>query len=163
MHTSSKSANSDSITIVSENEDFYSAIRKFETLAFRFLEKSEDENLLTSCQVIGYEVIKIVYQENGNNELSVTLQINDNGIQMKFCLDQDAFILLKDQIRGDGYLKNKLAFICDNYVIDESIKSLTCFFDEKSFNRQLSSDRILTLKKYMNKKNINTTKFHDSI
>ncbi len=163
MHISSKSVILDSIIISSEAGDFYSAIRSFEKSTFDLLEESEDENLLVNCQVVGYEIIRIIFQSKNSINLSISLQVNDNGTEMAFYADHDAFELLKTGIIDDGYFRNKLAFICDNYVIDERNRTLTCLFDGKSFNRQLSSDRILTLKKYMKNENINTNKFHDSI
>jgi hypothetical protein len=161
MHISSKSVISDSIKISSENIGFYSAIRTLEKLAYDILKESSDENLLASCQVIGYEVIKTVYQSKSKINLSVKMQVNPNGIEMRFYADDDAYELLKREINENGYFKNKLAYICDNHVIDERDKSLTCLFDGNSFNRQLSSERILTLKKYLKKENIESSKFYD--
>jgi len=161
MHISLKNAISDKISLSSETGDLFSAVRVFENLTFDLLKDLKDENLMATCQVIGYEIVKEIFQTQKSVKSVIEMQINEKGTVLNFYLDMDSFKHLKSVIDDSGYLRNKLVYLCDSFKMDEQNNSFICIFDGNALNRQLSSDRIVTLKKYLKKASLTTYRFHD--
>ncbi|MDD4374125.1 MAG: hypothetical protein PHG67_09435 [Bacteroidales bacterium] len=144
-------------------KDFYAAIRVYDAFVQKKSMGVDDDKLEATCQVVGYEIIKHAYDERMPSMLAVDLEINDIGTAVYFYFDTDTFALVKAAAFESGYFKSKLEYFCDEYVVDQNNQMFNCYFDTKSLNKQLSTDRVLTLRKYLKTSTITIQNFHDSI
>lgn len=143
--------------------DFYAAIRTYDTFVNRKIVNLADDKLEPTCQVIGYEIIKYSFEERTPALLAVDIEIGDIGTELTFRFDEETFALIETAIAEAGYFRSKLEYFCDNFLLDQKNLIFCCYFDTKSLNKQLSTDRVHALRKYMKTNTITLHNLHDSV
>jgi hypothetical protein len=162
MHISSKGSKND-FELVIENTDFFEAIRHFDLFVDKAFMVYQDKKLIASYQVIGYEIVKVVFTESENGFLKLKLGEGNIGTELTFTFEKDLYNIVYKAFNESGYFRSKLAYICDKYFFDNQNYTLVCFIDIRSNNRQLSVDRVNMLNKYLKKEEDIQKRFHDTL
>jgi len=163
MNISLRKENSPDKGVSLMSMDFYAAIRTYDTFVNRKIVSLADDKLEATCQVIGYEIIKHSFEERNPALLEVDIEIGDMGTELSFHFDEETFALIQTAVAEAGYFRSKLEYFCDNFLIDQKNLIFCCYFDTKSLNKQLSTDRVHVLRKYLKTNNITVHNLHDSV
>jgi len=129
-----------------------------------FGEQIENQTLAAKLQVVGSEVIEMIYKLFSTPEFVFNLTIGHDGVGLCLKLQKDSFeelsALFKTKTSSDLFIK--LDLIADDIVVNEKDNELSVVFEAESLYHELSENRIKTLKKYFKKETETKVKSHDS-
>jgi len=143
----------------------YEAFRACENLVDdNFGDQLDNSGLVAKLQIVGNELIESIFNFNSTPEFSFGFDINHEGvvffIQSKANEFEHLSVLFNTEIITP--LSIKIRLIADEIQIDQSDYSLRFIFESNSLYRELSNNRIKTLKNYLEPDQKSKLKTHDS-
>lgn len=141
------------------------AFRAYENfIEDNFGEQIENQTLTAKLQVVGNELIEVIYKLFSIPEFVFNLTIDHEGVGLCLKLQKDSFVelsaLFKTKTSSDLFIM--LDLIADDIVVNEKDNELRVVFEAESLYHELSKNRIKTLKKYFATDTKSKFKKHDS-
>jgi hypothetical protein len=129
-----------------------------------FGSQTENNDLIVKLQVVGYEVIELVFAAFNTPEFTIELQMSHEGVVLSFDISNAEYEKLSALFDGKKVTVHalKIRLIADEIQSDRSAQSLQFLFESKSLYRAMSNNRIETLKRYFKTDRVSKLKAHDS-